>query len=46
MSGKNHAFILLSIFVFVSCNVENKRIEPALESITVNDIQNRISVLA
>jgi Zn-dependent M28 family amino/carboxypeptidase len=46
MSGKNHAFILLSIFVFVSCNVENKRIEPALKSITVDDIKKSISVLA
>ncbi len=46
MLKKNHAFILLTIFVFVSCNVENKRIKPALESITVDDMKNRISVLA
>ena len=46
MLKKNHAFILLTIFVFVSCNVENKRIKPALESITVDDIKNHISVLA
>jgi Zn-dependent M28 family amino/carboxypeptidase len=46
MSGKNQVFILLTIFVFVSCKSEYKRLEPALESITVDDIKNRISVLA
>jgi Zn-dependent M28 family amino/carboxypeptidase len=46
MSGKIHSFILLSIITFASCNVENKKIEPALESITVDDIKNSISVLA
>jgi len=46
MFRKNHAFILLTIFVFVGCSVESKRIEQALESITVDDMKNRISVLA
>jgi Zn-dependent M28 family amino/carboxypeptidase len=46
MSGKNHLFFLLSIFIFISCNSEYKRIEPALKSITVDDIKNHISILA
>ena len=41
-----HAFILLAICVFVGCNKVNKRIEPALESITIDEIKNHISVLA
>lgn len=46
MFKKNYVFILSIIIAFVSCNVENKRIEPALESINVDDLKNRISVLA
>jgi len=41
-----HAFILLAICVFVGCNKVNKRIEPALESITIDEVKNHISVLA
>jgi Zn-dependent M28 family amino/carboxypeptidase len=46
MFKKNYVFILLIIIAFVSCNVQNKIIEPALESIVVDDMKNRISVLA
>ncbi len=46
MFKKNHALILLFIFVFVSCNLENKEIKLALESITIDDMKSRISVLA
>jgi Zn-dependent M28 family amino/carboxypeptidase len=46
MSGKNFAFILLSIVVFVSCNTETKRLEQAINSITADDMKNYISVLA
>ena len=41
-----HAFLLLAICVFASCNDVNKRIEPALESITIDETKNHISVLA
>ncbi|MBE0667034.1 MAG: peptidase M28, partial [Bacteroidales bacterium] len=43
---KPHAFILLSIIAVVSCNVENSMIKPSLSSITVEDMKDRISVLA
>jgi len=46
MFKKNHVFVLLVIIAFVSCNVENKKNEPALESIVADDMKNRISVLA
>jgi Zn-dependent M28 family amino/carboxypeptidase len=46
MSGKTNLFILLSVFVIASCNVGKKNIETSLQSITVDGIKNRISVLA
>lgn len=46
MLKKINALILLTIIVFVSCNVENSRIKPSLAGITVEDMKNRISVLA
>jgi Zn-dependent M28 family amino/carboxypeptidase len=36
----------LTIIAIVSCNVENNRIKPSLESITIEDMKDRISVLA
>ncbi len=44
-SIKNLAFVL-SVFAFVSCKVQNKNLEPALQSITADGMKNRISVLA
>jgi Zn-dependent M28 family amino/carboxypeptidase len=46
MSGKIYALFFLIILAFVSCNVENKKIETALKTITADDMKNRISVLA
>jgi Zn-dependent M28 family amino/carboxypeptidase len=46
MSGKKSALIILSVFVFVSCNMENKSVKPALASILADDMKNYISVLA
>ena len=47
LNDKNkNAFLLLAICVFASCNDVNKRIEPALESITIDETKNHISVLA
>lgn len=46
MFKKNNLLIILTIFAFASCNVENKRIEPALNSITADDMKGYISVLA
>jgi len=46
MLKKNHVLILMIIIVFVSCNVENNRIKPSLAGITVEDMKDRISVLA
>jgi Zn-dependent M28 family amino/carboxypeptidase len=44
-SIRNLAFVL-SVFAFVSCKVQNKNLEPALQSITADGMKNRISVLA
>ena len=46
MYKKNHLFILLTLFILVSCNNENKRIEHALESIAIGNLKTNISVLA
>lgn len=46
MIRKNHAFILLFIFAFASCKVENKTIETAMSGITADDMKSYISVLA
>jgi len=46
MFMKNYIFISMIIIAFNSCNVENKRLEPALKSIVADDMKNRISVLA
>jgi Zn-dependent M28 family amino/carboxypeptidase len=46
MFKKNHILILSSIFVFIACNVENRKIRPALESITIDNIKSNISILA
>ncbi len=43
---KNQTLILLIVIAMVSCNVENNRIKPSLASITVEDMKDRISVLA
>lgn len=37
---------LVLILMFISCNVEQKKIEPALESITADDFMDHMSVLA
>jgi Zn-dependent M28 family amino/carboxypeptidase len=39
-------FILLAFIAIVSCNVNNNRLKPSLASITVEDMKDRISVLA
>jgi len=46
MSGKNYATFLIPILVFFSCNVENKRVETAVKSISAEDMKKYISVLA
>jgi len=46
MFKKNHLSVLLIFFAFVSCNVDNKTLAPALESITAEGMKNHISVLA
>ena len=46
MSGKNYATFLIPILVFFSCNVENKRVETAVKSISAEDMKKNISVLA
>ena len=46
MSKKNHALFLLSLIILVSCNSKDKSLESALQSITVDDIKGRISILA
>ena len=46
MSKTNYVFILLFIFVFNGCNTKNKSIESALESITIDEMKDHISVLA
>jgi Zn-dependent M28 family amino/carboxypeptidase len=43
---KNPVFIFLAVSLIVSCNVENNRIKPALASVTIEDMKDRISVLA
>ena len=42
----NRLLILLSIIGFISCRGEKDRIKPSLDSITVEDMKDRISVLA
>jgi len=44
--NKNLAFILLTTIAFAGCNVENNKIKSSLASITVEDMKERISVLA
>jgi len=44
--NKNLAFILLTTIAFAGCNVENNEIKSSLASITVEDMKERISVLA
>jgi Zn-dependent M28 family amino/carboxypeptidase len=46
MSEKIYSIILLNLFMLASCKVENNKIEPALNSITTDDMKNYISVLA
>jgi Zn-dependent M28 family amino/carboxypeptidase len=46
MLKKNYLLILMIIIVFVSCNVENSRIKPSLAGITIENMKDRISVLA
>jgi hypothetical protein len=46
MLKKINALILLTTIVFVSCNFEKNRIKPSLAGITVQDMKDRISVLA
>ena len=46
MLKKNQVLILMIIIVFVSCNVENNRIKSSIAGITVEDMKDRISVLA
>ena len=46
MFRKINTFILLSLIGFAGCNSEDKTIKPALESITIDNIKNRIAVLA
>ena len=46
MSKINYVLILLVIFVFNGCSTKNKSIEFALESITIEEMKDRISVLA
>jgi len=46
MSKINYVFILLVIFVFNGCSTKNKSIESALESITIDEMKDHISVLA
>ena len=46
MSKINYVSILLVIFVFTGCNTKNKSIESALESITIDEMKDHISVLA
>jgi Zn-dependent M28 family amino/carboxypeptidase len=43
---KKHIFILFIIFMVTSCNVHDKRLKPALDSINAGDMKNYISVLA
>jgi Zn-dependent M28 family amino/carboxypeptidase len=46
MYNKIYLLALLVISVFTSCNPKNKSIESALETITVDEMKNHISVLA
>ena len=46
MSKINYVFILLVIFVYNGCSTKNKSIESALESITIDEMKDHISVLA
>jgi Zn-dependent M28 family amino/carboxypeptidase len=46
MIKRAHSLLLLTIILFASCNVENRRIEPSLAGITAEDMKDRISVLA
>jgi Zn-dependent M28 family amino/carboxypeptidase len=43
---KNYTFILLTLVGVISCNVQNNRIKTSLASIRVEDMKDRISVLA
>jgi Zn-dependent M28 family amino/carboxypeptidase len=46
MLKKNPLYIILLILSFQSCKVENKNINPALDSITAGDMKKYISTLA
>ncbi len=46
MVTKKNTFILLIIFLFSGCNMQNTRLKPALDSITADDMKSYISVLA
>ena len=46
MLTKIHLFIILAIISFAGCKLENKRLEPALKSITADNIKIPISILA
>lgn len=46
MSKKNLLFIFLIISAFTSCQVENKRIVTAVDSITSDNLKTKISLLA
>jgi len=46
MSAKKLVYVLFTISAFVSCNVDNNKLKPALDSITAEGMQSRISVLA
>lgn len=46
MLKRNHLYFLLIILSFSSCNIDNKRIAPALNSITAEDMKKQISVIA
>lgn len=46
MSGKANAFFLFFLFILISCNSGDRKIKPALESITADNIKKHISMLA
>jgi Zn-dependent M28 family amino/carboxypeptidase len=46
MFKRNHFYLLLIMAAISSCNTENKRLKPALDSIMADDMKKRISMLA